>query len=42
MAAAIPDSRFVPLEGRNHIILSDEREWPRFLEEIRQFLAAGE
>ncbi len=42
MAAAIPDARFVPLEGRNHIILSDEREWPRFLEEIRQFLAAGE
>jgi len=39
LAAAIPDSRFVVLDGRNHIILSDEKEWPRFLEEIRHFLA---
>ncbi len=40
IAAAIPDSRFVALDGRNHIILSDEKEWPRFIEEIRQFLTA--
>jgi len=42
MAAAIPDSRFVTLDGRNHIILSEEKEWPRFLKEIRQFLAEDE
>ena len=40
LAAAIPNSRFVALEGRNHIILSNEKEWPRFLTEIRDFLAA--
>ncbi len=40
MAAAIPGARFVALEGRNHLILEDEPAWPRFIEEVRNFLAA--
>ena len=41
MAAMIPGARFVALEGRNHVILEDEPAWPRFLEEVRNFLGAG-
>lgn len=39
MAAMIPNARFVPLEGRNHLILENEPAWPRFIEEVRNFLA---
>ena len=39
MAAMIPGARFVALEGRNHLILEDEPAWPRFLHEVRAFLA---
>ena len=39
MASLIPRARFVALEGRNHLILEDEPALPRFLEEIRAFLA---
>ncbi len=42
MAAMIPGARFVPLDGRNHLILDDEPAWPRFLEEVRGFLAEGD
>ncbi|MCI4349096.1 MAG: alpha/beta fold hydrolase [Thermoplasmata archaeon] len=38
LAALIPGSRFVPLEGRNHILLESEPAWARFLEEIRTFV----
>ena len=41
MAAMIPGARFVPLDGRNHLILEDEPAWPRFLAEVRSFLAEG-
>lgn len=41
MAAMIPEARFVPLEGRNHLILDHEPAWPRFLEEIREFLGGA-
>ena len=41
MAAMIPGARFVPLEGRNHLMLENEPAWPRFLEEVRAFLGAG-
>lgn len=37
-AAGIPGARFVELEGANHIILKSDRSWPRFLDEIRNFL----
>ena len=42
MAAMIPNARFVPLDGKNHLILEDEPAWPRFIEEITAFLAAEE
>lgn len=40
LAAAIPSARFVPLEGRNHIILSDDPAWPQFLKEVAAFAGA--
>jgi len=39
LASLIPGARFVSLEGRNHILLSDEPAWPTFLAEVRAFLA---
>ena len=39
LAALIPGARFVPLEGKNHILLHDEPAWPRFLAEVRRFIA---
>lgn len=41
MAAMIPGARFVALEGDNHLILEDEPAWPRFVAEIRNFLASA-
>ena len=38
LAAAIPGARFVALEGSNHIILESDPAWPRFIEEISNFL----
>jgi pimeloyl-ACP methyl ester carboxylesterase len=40
MAALIPGARFIPLEGRNHLMLDDEPAWPRFLTEVNNFLSA--
>lgn len=39
LAMTIPGARFVPLEGRNHILLEHEPAWARFLEEVRAFLS---
>jgi pimeloyl-ACP methyl ester carboxylesterase len=39
MAAMIPGARFVPLEGKNHLMLEHEPAWTRFLAEVRGFLA---
>jgi pimeloyl-ACP methyl ester carboxylesterase len=39
LAAGIPGARFVSLASRNHLILEDEPAFPRFLQEIRAFLA---
>ena len=41
LATMIPDSRFVQLESRNHILLEQEPAWSRFLAEIRNFLGEG-
>jgi class 3 adenylate cyclase/pimeloyl-ACP methyl ester carboxylesterase len=41
MAAGIPGARFVPLEGRNHIMLEGEPALARFLQELRSFVGAG-
>ncbi len=38
VAKLIPGARFVPLEGRNHILMESEPAWPRFLREVREFL----
>jgi pimeloyl-ACP methyl ester carboxylesterase len=38
LARAIPDARFVPLESRNHIILSHEPAWRHFIDEVCGFL----
>ncbi len=42
MAAGIPGSRFVPLEGQNHLILETDAAWPRFMAEVKRFLAADD
>ena len=39
LATLIPQARFVPLDGRNHVLLGTEPAWARFLEELRAFLA---
>jgi pimeloyl-ACP methyl ester carboxylesterase/DNA-binding winged helix-turn-helix (wHTH) protein len=39
LAALIPGARFVPLEGRNHVLLEGEPAWARFVDEVRRFLA---
>jgi class 3 adenylate cyclase/pimeloyl-ACP methyl ester carboxylesterase len=38
-AAGIRGARFVSLASRNHMILEDEPAFPRFLQEVRAFLA---
>jgi pimeloyl-ACP methyl ester carboxylesterase/DNA-binding winged helix-turn-helix (wHTH) protein len=38
LAAAIPGSRFVALESRNHILLEGDPAYVRFLEEMSSFL----
>jgi pimeloyl-ACP methyl ester carboxylesterase/DNA-binding SARP family transcriptional activator len=39
LAAGIPGARFVTLEGQNHLLLEQEPAWPKFLSELRAFLA---
>lgn len=41
IASLIPGARFVPLEGKNHILLETEPAWTRFVEEVRLFLRSG-
>ncbi len=38
VASSIPDARFVPLEGQNHILLADEPAGAVFLHELNTFL----
>ena len=40
LAAQIPDARFVTLDSANHVMLAQDRAWPRYVEEIDAFLAA--
>jgi DNA-binding CsgD family transcriptional regulator len=42
LATLLPDARFVPLAGRNHILLADEPAWPVFLAELHAFLGQVE
>lgn len=39
IAALIPNSRFGPLESRNHNLLESDPAWPMFLSNVRQFLS---
>lgn len=41
LASLIPSARFVPLQGRNHILLKGEPAWPQFLQELDKFLGDG-
>ena len=41
LATLIPSARFVPLEGRNHVLLSGEPAWAQFLGEFRTFLGGA-
>jgi hypothetical protein len=38
VAASIPNSKFVPLESDNHVLLSDEPAFAEFMETVRRFL----
>jgi pimeloyl-ACP methyl ester carboxylesterase len=38
LAALIPDSRFVTLDSKNHLLLEHEPAWTRFLIEVERFL----
>jgi pimeloyl-ACP methyl ester carboxylesterase/DNA-binding CsgD family transcriptional regulator len=40
LAALIPGAQFVPLDGRNHVLLEDEPAWQQFLAAVRGFLAS--
>jgi len=40
LATLIPTASFVPLEGRNHILLANEPAWGMFLSEFRDFTGA--
>jgi pimeloyl-ACP methyl ester carboxylesterase/DNA-binding winged helix-turn-helix (wHTH) protein len=40
IAAGIRGSRFVALEGRNHVVLAGDPDWDRILDEINTFLQA--
>ena len=42
MAAEIPEARFVPMDGSNHILLDDEPAWATFTAAVRAFLGEGE
>ena len=40
LASHIRGARFVTLESDNHILLGEERAWPRFVREVEAFMAA--
>jgi pimeloyl-ACP methyl ester carboxylesterase/DNA-binding CsgD family transcriptional regulator len=42
LASLIPEARFVPLGGENHILLPDEPAWNRFVSELHGFLSTDE
>ncbi len=42
LATRIRGARFLPLEGRNHILLEHDPAWPVFLAELREFIGTPE
>jgi pimeloyl-ACP methyl ester carboxylesterase/DNA-binding winged helix-turn-helix (wHTH) protein len=41
VAASIPNAKFVPLESENHVLLSNETAFPKFIGGVKEFLANG-
>ncbi|HET8951653.1 MAG TPA: LuxR C-terminal-related transcriptional regulator, partial [Solirubrobacteraceae bacterium] len=41
IAGLIPDARFVPLDGRNHVLLESEPAWGEFLDAVDEFLGSA-
>jgi pimeloyl-ACP methyl ester carboxylesterase/DNA-binding CsgD family transcriptional regulator len=41
LAALMPAAHFVPLDGRNHVLMETEPAWTQFVAELRAFLAGG-
>jgi DNA-binding NarL/FixJ family response regulator len=41
VAALIPQARFVPLESRNHLVLSTEPAWQQLIEELDGFFGSA-
>ncbi|MDZ7717161.1 MAG: response regulator transcription factor [Balneolaceae bacterium] len=41
LASLISDARFIPLEGENHIMMSDEPAWKRFVAEVKSFIGSS-
>jgi pimeloyl-ACP methyl ester carboxylesterase/DNA-binding CsgD family transcriptional regulator len=41
LASLIPNAKFVPLEGANHVLTELEPAWADFLRELRAFLPGG-
>jgi len=39
LAASIPNAKFVALESENHLLLSHEPAWPKFVNDMEAFLA---
>jgi pimeloyl-ACP methyl ester carboxylesterase len=39
LASELQEARFVPLDSKNHLLLSDEPAWERFVHEIHRFVA---
>jgi pimeloyl-ACP methyl ester carboxylesterase len=42
LAASIPGALFVPLNGRNHLLLEGDPSWGKFVKEVRRFLGTQE
>jgi serine/threonine protein kinase/pimeloyl-ACP methyl ester carboxylesterase len=42
LAGTIPGARFVPLNGRNHLLLEGDPSWAMFVKEVRHFLGTEE
>jgi pimeloyl-ACP methyl ester carboxylesterase/DNA-binding winged helix-turn-helix (wHTH) protein len=41
VAASIPNARFIPLESVNHVLLSNEPAFAKFINCVKEFLASG-
>ncbi|MFB9265059.1 alpha/beta fold hydrolase [Bradyrhizobium erythrophlei] len=41
IAAAIPNARFVSIASKNHVVMSHEPEWERYIKELLDFLPVG-